>query len=234
MEFPTWKERYREEGPRFRYNGPKAVIVYGLVDPRDQTLRYVGVTGNADKQLQAHLKAGHSSWEMRTWIRTAKRARAKIFMVTLGVAGPENWGHAERVWITWFRRRGRLYNVHAGGMLRAGERTYGSPGWNWNPVRRKPRAAGTIDSFGVYRPGGTPSRRKKNVARVEVAVNEIAEPEPEESRDWFDSVRREAREMKKARVDPVPKYDPGPTKAVLPVDPPEVEKSFWDWLARKE
>lgn len=45
----------------------KTGCIYTLVDPRTESVRYVGATGNPDNRLKSHLKNPHSE-DLREWI----------------------------------------------------------------------------------------------------------------------------------------------------------------------
>lgn len=91
--------------------------IYVLVDPRDDTIRYVGKTERPHSRLGSHL-TGKSNYLVRGWMRTLRRKRAgppqmhMIDMVRLA-----EWENAEKTWIAKFRAQGDLYNIHEGGTL---------------------------------------------------------------------------------------------------------------------
>lgn len=92
-------------------------FVYALVDPRDDGVRYVGVT---TRDLVVRL-AGHlhdpTNRAMYDWLADVKAAGV-VPAVRLLIATVVDWQGAERGWIAWFRERGDLLNVEPGGICR--------------------------------------------------------------------------------------------------------------------
>jgi hypothetical protein len=92
-------------------------LIYALLDPGDDCVRYVGVTGES---LPARL-AGHRSQptnrKMREWISKLANANQEP-VIRLLIAVDHGWQRAERAWIAWFLKRGELLNVDPGGLCR--------------------------------------------------------------------------------------------------------------------
>ncbi len=92
-------------------------FIYALVDPRDEGVRYVGVTDKAlADRLRGHLRKPTNGL-MRSWLSDV-RASGLLPSIRLLSAPLGHWEHAEQGWIAWFRRRGQLLNVDPGGMAR--------------------------------------------------------------------------------------------------------------------
>jgi|SRR6185312_3917999 len=93
-------------------------LIYALVDPVDDCIRYVGVTGESlETRLAGHL-AQPTNRKMREWLDALKAAGAKP-TIRLLIAVDHGWQRAERAWIAWFLRRGELLNVDPGGLWSA-------------------------------------------------------------------------------------------------------------------
>lgn len=90
--------------------------VYALVDPRFNDVRYVGVTSRSlDERLAYHLRCPTNN-RTRAWFsELAKQFEKPRIVVIQGVRS--GWQRAEMEWIAWFRARGELLNVDAGGLL---------------------------------------------------------------------------------------------------------------------
>ena len=132
--------------------------IYALVDPRDETVRYVGVTSaGLEKRLRRHLLKP-SNGGLRRWFSELAGTPPSIRLLDEGTKG---WARAERYWIAWFRARGDLYNVDPGGICRGkdGKLRGGIRKMAKALLARARRAAG-----GGYRP--TRSRKISNAASL--------------------------------------------------------------------
>jgi hypothetical protein len=119
MPFTTWTETLRRspDWPKFRGGPCSTTYVYALLDPRDETVRYVGVTNDPTRRLEQHRSAELTSRSIVGWTRGLAAIGLNIEMVVLAKVCGKVWERAERSWIRFFRSRGRLYNVHPGGKL---------------------------------------------------------------------------------------------------------------------
>jgi hypothetical protein len=82
-------------------------VVYGLVDPRDGSIRYVGRTGNLEGRLASHTSEGrravphpHENPRKCEWLRELRRA-GLTFGVVILERTRSGWEHcaAEEDWI---------------------------------------------------------------------------------------------------------------------------------------
>jgi hypothetical protein len=88
-------------------------LIYALVDPSDEGVRYVGVTnGDLEKRRRGHI-AKPTNRMMRRWLVTCPEPSIRVLF-----CATTHWDHAEQGWIEWFRERGELLNVDPGGMCR--------------------------------------------------------------------------------------------------------------------
>lgn len=111
------------------HDGPHSV--YALVDPQDETVRYVGYTSRPiEERLSGHLLKP-TNRAMRNWIR-GLRALGQLLSIRLLIAVTEDWEAAEQGWIAWFRQRGNLYNIDPGGIVRTK---------SGKPIKRRMRRA---------------------------------------------------------------------------------------------
>jgi len=102
--------------------------VYALVDPRDRTARYVGVTNRSlERRLDWHLRSPTNS-RTRAWFTDLRRFGLRPDIVKLQNV-VRNWEICEMQWIAWFRARGDLLNFDAGGEL-------AQAGSGWDDIKR--------------------------------------------------------------------------------------------------
>jgi len=95
--------------------------IYALVDPRDSTVRYVGMSRVPNQRFDQHCDPSRANYRARPWISELIGAGLAPRMVVLSCVAHKRWEEAERAWIRYFRRRGRLYNIHVGGRETAAE-----------------------------------------------------------------------------------------------------------------
>jgi hypothetical protein len=90
------------------------IRIYGLVDPRDNKIRYVGKTKNTlKKRLSEHLyKKENSNTYKHNWISSLKNIDLKPFIIELEVCDETNWVEREQHWIS---KIDNLTNLTAGG-----------------------------------------------------------------------------------------------------------------------
>ena len=123
-----WYERYQAQarslkslGPVFdlleqmgvgrAYLAPGQYVIYGLQDPYDHRVRYIGLTSHPAQRAQEHLRDS-SNWPKEAWIQRLRLHQRKPVMVELErCAGVEQARVRERAWIAAFERLGyALYN----------------------------------------------------------------------------------------------------------------------------
>jgi hypothetical protein len=94
-----------------------ARIIYGLCDPRNGELRYVGVATNPKNRLSSHLSIRHNDKTYRAnWLRSLRAAGAAPEQFEIERVSDDDWSECERFWIAYFRGLGcRLTNRTAGG-----------------------------------------------------------------------------------------------------------------------
>lgn len=113
--FARWPKGLELQGKP--YQGSCAVRIYALIDPRDQTVRYVGATRRSlAERLTAHVYRpnGHN-WQLAAWIGSLKRDGLKPVVRLLARKHESKWEKLEKHWSRWFRSRGALYNIADGG-----------------------------------------------------------------------------------------------------------------------
>jgi hypothetical protein len=99
---------------------PVAVFIYGLIDPRNGHLRYVGRTKQGFAlRLSAHIRRAReaSDRHVHSWIRGVLLAGMKPEIIPLEQSDADGWVEAEQFWIEYARSLGAdLTNIAAGGL----------------------------------------------------------------------------------------------------------------------
>lgn len=108
----------RQTKQRTGIGGRRTLVIYALVDPYDDCVRYIGVTSRTLAQrlalhLQKPTNAGMGEW-LRGLMATGERPK----IVKLEWVSRNEWEDAERGWIYWCRERGQLLNIDRGGLAR--------------------------------------------------------------------------------------------------------------------
>jgi hypothetical protein len=94
----------------------RPVVIYALVDPRTEEVRYIGKTNNIAARLCAHFTELGSA-ARRAWMNELWEEGLLPEPVPLDVVAPgDDWGDREREWIRRMRARGEpLLNRTNGG-----------------------------------------------------------------------------------------------------------------------
>ena len=103
--------------------------IYALTDPRNNNVRYVGVTFRGGERYSQHLRrAKTGKTHCNRWIKMLLDIGLKpgYDVLATGVGG--DWKIAERQWIAFYRQRSTLTNLTDGGE--------GSPGCIATPATR--------------------------------------------------------------------------------------------------
>ena len=90
------------------------IKIYGLVDPRDNTVRYVGKTKrDLNIRLSRHIndKPIHNNYKYN-WICNLKKNGLKPIIIELEICDETNWVDREQYWIQQFKT---LTNLTSGG-----------------------------------------------------------------------------------------------------------------------
>lgn len=109
-------------------------LIYGLVDPRTDELRYIGLSTTGWERIRHHLVAARSEransyshqWRLYNWLRSiAKDELEPVVRILERSVSDEELSDAEILWIAHYRSLGyRLFNRHLGGFAgRASDET---------------------------------------------------------------------------------------------------------------
>jgi len=74
------------------------IYIYGLTDPRDKRIFYVGKSNSPERRYIQHLHDKRNP-EKHRWINELKAAGLAPGQVILDVTTPEDWQHVEQEWI---------------------------------------------------------------------------------------------------------------------------------------
>jgi hypothetical protein len=121
----------------------ETTFIYALVDPIEQTVRYVGKSNYPDKRIKSHLnralklKGGGPSKDR--WIHSLWKRGLRPQVWILEEVHKAEWGAAEVRWIEKFRAEGApLTNLSDGGPQRGSRRKKGkSKPWIGEYFRNK-------------------------------------------------------------------------------------------------
>ena len=92
-------------------------VIYALIDPRTQAMRYVGKAKDLRRRYLRHIRESQRQTNHRArWIQSVLRSGLAPDMVAIETTTEEGWIEAELFWIAYFRFIGAdLVNTTAGG-----------------------------------------------------------------------------------------------------------------------
>lgn len=123
-----------------RLPGGKA-LVYGLVDPRTNAVRYVGKTLNPRRRMETHLEKPCNA-RLAVWLGELKFLGLRPEMVAIEIVPRSHWERAERKWIAHYRTLCDTLNVQPGGRVK-----YRGGQWVWKPGRGQSKRDRTVARF---------------------------------------------------------------------------------------
>lgn len=93
-----------------------SVSIYGLFDPRSETIRYVGKSIDPKIRLLHHIRHSRSNTHKNAWLKSLCRDGLVPLVEVLETCSDENWQEAERFWIAYLKMIGcPLTNAETGG-----------------------------------------------------------------------------------------------------------------------
>lgn len=97
--------------------GVEMIEIYGLLDPRDGKLRYIGKANSSQQRLSRHLSdVKRRNTPVYKWIREVLHLGLRPTIQVLEICEPALWKIRERAWIRGAREMGGvLLNVADGG-----------------------------------------------------------------------------------------------------------------------
>ena len=91
------------------------VAIYALVDPFDETARYIGKTTSPKRRHGQHVEATQRNWKLQDWIKDLDLQHVVPRLQVIEWCRRKDWEARERHWIAWYRARGVIYNIEDGG-----------------------------------------------------------------------------------------------------------------------
>jgi len=95
-----------------RDRGP--ICIYALIDPRDNTVRYIGKTSSPQHRLRQHIEQESKGRKFK-WVTEMKASGVLPRMEILERVPIFEWEAAERRWIAFYSNHGSILNVEIGG-----------------------------------------------------------------------------------------------------------------------
>lgn len=93
------------------------IYIYTLTDPRNNDIRYIGKTNNLKNRLKTHIcEAKKGNTHKNNWIKSLTTNNIKPIIEILDIIDGDDWGIAEKYWISQFKTWGfNLVNNSEGG-----------------------------------------------------------------------------------------------------------------------
>ena len=177
------KHIYREDG---------MVSIYGLIDPRDNQLRYVGKAINLSSRLRAHLSEARRWTDHKAnWIKSILHDGLKPDIFIIEDVKESIWQETERFWISYFRYIGcNLIN-----------RTIGGEGWT-NPTEEDRKKSSQLRSESRKRYATTHPEEIKRIAQSRLGYKHNEETkrkigEANKKRIWREESKKKTSERLK-------------------------------------
>lgn len=146
-------------------------VIYALVDPRDESVRYVGISDNMPRRFMLHLRETGSRTAKGTWLAELQRCGLQPTIKILEEMQVEKTQRylveeRERHWIRAFEQSGAsLTNVRD---------TPLDPRTNWEPGKYYDRRHSASLLRGLDNAGGNPTLDQLRI-RAGLRVNELAD-----------------------------------------------------------
>jgi hypothetical protein len=78
------------------------IFIYGLIDPRDFVIKYIGQSASPIKRMEQHLSA-NSSIAVKGWIEELKGKKRKPFMIIFEKVSAVNASFVENAYIEIYK-----------------------------------------------------------------------------------------------------------------------------------
>lgn len=146
-------------------------VIYALIDPRDESVRYVGITDNMSTRFMHHLRDAGSRTAKGTWLAELRRYGLQPSLKILEEMQVEKTQRhlveeRERHWIRAFERAGAsLTNIRD---------TLSDPRTNWEPGKYYDRRHSASLFRGLDNAGGDSTLDQLRI-RAGLRVNELAD-----------------------------------------------------------
>lgn len=97
----------------------KDIIIYTLIDPRNNQVRYIGKSNNPKQRLANHINRSKSCFNspIHCWIRKLLSLNLKPILFIQEICNENNWQEREIYWIQYYREKyENITNVSDGGI----------------------------------------------------------------------------------------------------------------------
>jgi len=111
--------------PKSREKCAGEAYIYGISDPRDHIIRYVGKTQNALEQRLWEHEFQASSVRVEAWLKGLRSAGVKAEMTVLEICLKNRWKLSEEFWIAALSCNENLLNISIGGRFDDPRRRHG-------------------------------------------------------------------------------------------------------------
>lgn len=100
-------------------------VVYALIDPRDNSIRYVGITTNVYKRFIEHIQCSSANYAKNAWMHELRAANKMVIMETLEEVETQMQAmKRETYWIQHFQMlKEPIANINQTYSARASKRT---------------------------------------------------------------------------------------------------------------
>ncbi|HUY80090.1 MAG TPA: GIY-YIG nuclease family protein [Ktedonobacterales bacterium] len=86
---------------------PSTTFIYALIDPRDQTIRYIGKSNDPQFRLIRHIRSRRIGKTIKnSWIISLISQGLLPVLQTIEEVPVEHWEERERYWIQYYREQG--------------------------------------------------------------------------------------------------------------------------------
>jgi len=176
--------------------------IYGLVDPRDGRIRYIGKADNPVYRYRKHCERLRGHTHKVNWIRALLNLGLKPVLVFLEQTNRYCWQEAEQFQIAFFRERGfDLTNSTNGGDGRVGyTMTLGARqklSEYWTGRKRPPE---TFEKISVALMGHKVSIEARQRQSEAQKKRFLTESSPNKGRKASDETRRKIREARRNQI----------------------------------
>lgn len=142
--------------PRIPADWPPDHVIYGLKDPRDGLFRYVGMTADFKRRMEAHRRGDWSNQEKARWVRELQDAKLDFVPTELERTIWEKAREREKAWIIKLRHEGHpLFSGEYGRQVRAAPEEWANLAVGLKAMRRMSMdiAAMSFKVVGASHPG---------------------------------------------------------------------------------
>lgn len=144
-------------------------IIYGLIDPRNNQLRYIGKTKDCVSRLKSHIRFAKKQkfTHCHVWLRQVmKENKLPELCVIEEVPENQSWQDAEKFWISYWKYLGaNLTNIREGGDGPVNQYIC-SEETKQKIIQARTGKKFSLEAIESFKASWTPERRKKSGEEV--------------------------------------------------------------------